>query len=241
MQYYSDIYEFAKSISTHIWNHDVTYLQSCEHPHTPPNLNLGWIYCFDSPDVPIRDFGREFAIVELDRAFAIINGEKWYEFRSNGGSFSLLTYDFHVTRADTATGEISCTCGNPMDGIDDLEDIFIPEEIRSKYRASKCRMPTLNVADSVTFTNEHNSPIILPRWCVIKYCARKYADAIAKPNSSFFEQSCYPLRLFRIDIAVDDRMATIVMDLFEHQKRPATLTTKQESTLESIYDYLTKR
>ena len=85
----------------------------------------------------------------------------------------------------------------------------------------------------------NNVPIILPRWCVLKYCSQRHTN-LALIDSEFTEATCCTLRIVGLDIPVDDEMATMVMNYFESQTLPKSMTKGTFERFMKIHEFLTK-
>ncbi len=124
-------------------------------------------------------------------------------------------------------GVAKCIIRNPR--IAKFEDIMIPADILVSYNVSLVKFPIVRKQDDrdvVTFIDDLtlNAPIILPRWCVMKYCLSKFGhESVILMNIP----------------DIDDKIALIVMKLFENSEGPTDISDLELKKILEINTFLT--
>jgi len=107
-----------------------------------------------------------------------------------------------------------------------IADVVIPKTVMEQFYGWSCQLPTREKRpeDIITFVDDtmESAPIILPKWVVLKYCHPRWET----PN------------IHTIDIGVTQEIADAIMDMFENNIKPQTLTLSQFETFWKVYKLL---
>ena len=225
MDYYFKVLKFAKGE----FYHTVSANATCQHELCSDyNMQLTWKIAFRYKSPMLTD-ALAFGIHFYNLFPIVFNYPNCFIAHKKG--YKLYDMELATDAQETYVKDrvFSCVIRNPRTV--NPEGIVIPDYIMRKYNASLIFRPPIRHQtneDIITFIDEAtvNAPIILPRWCVLKHCRAKYA------------YSTDTTVIMNID-NIGDKMALIVMELFEDREKPSELSDNELKKLLEINAFLT--